>query len=89
MEATETILFFAAGLCLFVVGIGLGAYLENIRLTSIYFKTDRIMGRIIDNLKLQEEAEKENQSTSFEQEEDWSVRITQELPEISGEYPQA
>lgn len=93
MITLETIITIAIAISIFAFGVGLGAYLENVRLASIS-RQEELMSRITQEFEVQRENiwaaaelhQKENPSS--EEEGHWDdVKITQELPEITGEYP--
>ncbi len=91
VDSMEVIILISVATALFALGMGLGAWLENVRLTS-YWAEKALMERITQEFEVQNKhiwaAAKihKKQCPSSEEEGHWDVRITQELPEITGEY---
>ena len=88
----HTLIIIALAIAIFAFGIGLGAWLENVRLTSIHAE-DNLMQRITHEFEIQKEtiwaaAEiHQKEYPSSEEEGYWDdVKITQRLPEVTGEY---
>jgi len=88
----HTLIIIAIAIAIFAFGMGLGAWLENVRLTSIHAE-DNLMQRITHEFEVQKETiwaaaelhQKENPSSGEEGYWD-DVKITQRLPEVTGEY---
>lgn len=87
----HTLIIIAIAIAIFAFGIGLGAWLENVRLTSIHAE-DNLMQRITHEFEIQKETiwaaaeSHQKEDPSSEEEGHWGVKITQQLPEITGEY---
>lgn len=89
----ETIIMIAIAISIFAFGVGLGAYLENVRLAAIHAE-EALIDRITQEFEVQNEhiwaaaaANKQNCPSSRE-EGQWDAGITQELPVITDGYPQ-